>query len=98
MPKKTKPEVPPKVTFVTSDVQTLYVNHAQLVFSQFDANMLIGEVQTVNTETGLAVTPRAKLIMSHEFFVEFASLIARNLKHFEEDSELQEVESDAPST
>jgi len=93
MAKKTKTEEvefkKTKIVHVPLEMPTIYVNHAQISFSLFDATIIIGELQSANEETQtMNIHPRAKLVMSHGFLIEFAKLINKNLELFAKDADL----------
>lgn len=71
---------PQKVSFVKQEIPTIYVNHAQIGFSNFDAAIMVGEIAGQKPNGDLDIYPRAKLMMSREFLVVFADLIYRNLE------------------
>jgi hypothetical protein len=68
----------PELIYVQPEIQTIYVNHAQLAFSSYDASLVIGEIGGLH-EKGMVVHPRAKLLMSHTFLKELAELLNRNI-------------------
>lgn len=90
---------PPEVVFVPEEMPTVYVNHAQIAFSNFDVSIIIGELSGLDKNGNLAIHPRARLVMAQPFLEEFAKLLYRNItahhKHEEQAAlALAKLESD----
>jgi basic membrane lipoprotein Med (substrate-binding protein (PBP1-ABC) superfamily) len=74
---------------LSEEVPTVYINHAQIGFSIYDASMLLGEIKGVDrTDNTLNIVPRVNIMMSHGFLKAFADLINQNLAAFDKDEDI----------
>lgn len=85
----------PAITYVPEQIPTVYVNHAQFIASIYDAGIILGEISGRAKDGALQVTPRAKVLMSHDFTREFASLLIRNLDALKGKDDDSDADSDA---
>lgn len=80
---------------INTQVASIYINNANLTLSNWDASLLLGEIQG-EQDGNLVVLPKVKITMSLQFVKALQDLFNKNIAIFERDvSPIQEIQAEA---